>query len=355
MNSDQNIKEVLSYYPIPTKSVTIEPVKTGLIHNSYKIHSKNDKYFLQQINTAVFNDVAGLMNNIDLVTNSLSESYNNSPFETLQILRTNEGRLYKQTDNEAWRIYLFKDHLFGYDAPINREMVKEAGIAFARFVKSLSVVDPSRLSVTIPDFHSMEYRLFQLQKAFENTTLDLSELRVLTDQIDHFSQLLLPLECAMKNGELPQRVTHNDSKFNNLLFDEDRKARCVVDLDTVMPGIIHFDVGDCLRTLTPTKAEDESDLEKIELRVTYQDAFLEGYTGNATDWLTKEELNYLPYAAPYMTLIMGIRFLTDYLNGNVYYSCDYPEHNLVRAKNQAEVTRQFLDRFPLNKTMMNFL
>lgn len=348
MNSDQNIKEVLSYYPIPTRSVTIEPVKTGLIHNSYKIHSKNDKYFLQQINTDVFNDVAGLMNNIALVTNSLSESYKNSPFETLQILRTNEGELYKKTDNEAWRIYLFKDHLIGYDTPTNREMVKEAGIAFARFVKSLSAVDPSRLSVTIPDFHSMEYRLFQLREASGNRSSLLSGVRVLKDQIDHYSQLLLPLEYAMKNGELPMRVTHNDSKFNNLLFDEDGKARCVVDLDTVMPGIIHFDVGDCLRTLTPTTAEDESDLEKIELRAAYQGAFLEGYTGNASGWLTTEELNYLPYAAPYMALIMGIRFLTDHLNGNVYYSCDYPEHNLVRAKNQAEVTRQFLDRFPLS-------
>lgn len=347
MNSDQNIKEVLSYYPIPTRSVTIEPVKTGLIHNSYKINSRNDKYFLQQINTAVFNDVAGLMNNIALVTNTLSESYKNSPFETLQILRTNEGQLYKQIDNEAWRIYLFKDHLFGYDGPTNIEMVKEAGIAFARFEKSLSDVDPSQLTVTIPDFHSMEYRLFQLQQASKNTTLDLSELRVLTDQIEHFSQLLLPLEYAIKKRELPQRVTHNDSKFNNLLFDEDGKARCVVDLDTVMPGIIHFDVGDCLRTLTPTAAEDESDLDKIQLSATYKDAFLEGYTKYASGWLTKEELKYLPYAAPYMAMIMGIRFLTDHLNGNVYYSCDYPEHNLVRARNQVEVTRQFLDRYPL--------
>lgn len=348
MNSDIDIKQVLKQYPISADRAKITPVKTGLIHHSYKIETPDRSCFLQKINTRVFVDVEALMNNIALVTNTLSVAYKDSPYESLEILKTNNGNLYYGSSSAAWRMYHFKEHLIGHERPKNKEMVWEAGHAFAYFIGALAKTDPSQLSVTIPDFHSLEFRHHQLQEAIKNTNVDLSDVDILLEKISEFTRLLIPLEHAMKKGTIPLRITHNDSKFNNLLFDSSGNARCVVDLDTVMPGIIHFDVGDCLRTLTPNSPEDEPDLKKIALQQDYHTAFLEGYRSAGTKWLTENEINYLPYAAPYMSLIMGIRFLSDHLNGNQYYSFDYPGHNLVRSRCQIEVTRQFLEQFPLS-------
>lgn len=349
MDSDKDIKEILSHYSISEDPAEIIPVKTGLIHTSFKIiEAQGNSYLLQKINTSIFRDVEALMKNIALVTNILKKAYKNSPYETLELIKTHNGELFHETEFAAWRVYSFKEDLTGFDVPENLSMVKEAGKAFAGFAKALSKTQPEKVSVTIPDFHSLQKRYEQFLLALKSTSLKLSEIEPLPEQIAEFTQLLLPLEYAMNNGEVPIRITHNDSKFNNLLFDRANKARCVVDLDTVMPGIIHFDVGDCLRTLTPSTHEDEPDLQKIELREDFHCAFLEGYIGNESGWLTEEEMKFLPFSAPYMALIMGIRFLTDYVQGNIYYSCDYPKHNLVRAKSQIEVTRQFLEQFHLN-------
>lgn len=350
MNSEQNIKAVLSQYPISTEQVQITPVKTGLIHTSYKISSaEGSSYLLQKINHSVFGNVAALMQNIALVTDTLKEAYKNSHYESLDLLKTNSGHLFYQDESTAWRIYHFKEHLSGYDIPKDVAMVHEAGKAFAEFTKALSGTDPDHLTIPIPDFHSLQMRYEQLTHAQKNTTIDSSDIRKLSYRIAEYTRLLLPLEHAMKSGDIPIRITHNDSKFNNLLFDRAGKARCVVDLDTVMPGIIHFDVGDCLRTLVPSTPEDEPDLGKIRLRKNFHSSFLKGYIDDEAHWLTDQEIKFIPYAGPYMALIMGIRFLTDHLQGNIYYSCDHPEHNLVRATCQVEVTRQFLDQFPFNK------
>ncbi|MCH2449944.1 MAG: aminoglycoside phosphotransferase family protein [Gracilimonas sp.] len=355
MNSDQNIKEVLSNYPISLELVEVIPVKTGLIHTSYKVtEAQEASYLLQKINTSVFRDVETLMENIALVTNILKNAFRGSSYESLELLKTNNGQLFYKNECAAWRIYHFKEHLTGYDVPNNKEMVREAGKAFSVFAQALSETDPEKLSVTIPNFHSMQKRYGQLQHALENTTAEISHIDPLSKQIEEFKQLLLPLEYAMDSEEIPLRITHNDSKFNNLLFDEAGKARCVVDLDTVMPGIIHFDVGDCLRTLTPSAPEDEPELANIKLRKGFHSAFLEGFVENESGWLTKNEIKFLPYSAPYMALIMGIRFLTDYLQGNIYYSSDHPEHNLIRARCQVEVTKQFLDQIPLNSDPTRF-
>ncbi|MEX0724216.1 MAG: aminoglycoside phosphotransferase family protein [Gracilimonas sp.] len=349
MNSDIDIEKVLKQYPVSLDELRIIPIKTGLIHHSYKIETPDRSYLLQKINTEVFDDVDSLMNNIALVTNTLTESYQGSSYESLEILKTNNEALYYESSSAAWRMYHFKEHLIGYESPKNKEIVWEAGHVFAHFADALAKTNPDQLAITIPHFHSLEFRYQQLREALKLTNVDLSDIDILLEKISEFTRLLIPLEQAMKEDSIPLRITHNDSKFNNLLFDSSDKARCVVDLDTVMPGIIHFDVGDCLRTLTPNSSEDEPDLEKITLRKDYHTAFLEGYRVGGTDFLTDNEINYLPYAAPYMSLIMGIRFLTDHLNGNQYYSFDYPGHNLVRSRCQVEVTRQFLNQFPLNR------
>ncbi|MDR9418112.1 phosphotransferase enzyme family protein [Gracilimonas sp.] len=351
MNSKEmeHIQKVLHSYPVSSENISVAHLKSGLIHSSYKISTADDSYLLQQINTRVFQDVSALMENIKLVTDTLSQAYKDSPYESLEIIPAKTGELFFQNNEKAWRIYSFKDHLKGFESPKNIDMVHEAGKAFSLFIKALSPLNPDQLSVTIPQFHSLEYRHSQLQQSLKTTHVDVAEILSLIDKTKEYTRLLLPLEHAFQSGEIPTRITHNDSKFNNLLFDDSGRARCVVDLDTVMPGIIHFDVGDCLRTLVPTTPEDEPNLDQIELRKEYHNAFLDGFLSASESWFTKSERTYLPYAAPYMALIMGTRFLTDYLNGNTYYHCEYPKHNIVRARCQLEVVRQFLDLSPLHK------
>lgn len=340
MSSESRIVKVLQYYfqdsptSLDESSIEIYPLKTGLIHSSFRVITPLGDWLLQKINTSVFRDIDGLMHNIVLVTNKLSVEFTGSHYETLSLKKTVKGDLYVLEDGEAWRMYDFKGHLTGYNAPVNNTMVWEAGKAFAKFTEALKDVNPDKLSVTIPRFHSLKHRYDQFLQAKRESKIPADRLVSLFDQIDYFFQKLVILEEAMHSGSIPTRITHNDSKFNNLLFDSDGCARCVVDLDTVMPGIIHFDIGDCLRTLVPTIPEDSPDLDSLQLNFSYEKDFLSGYLEVANPWITDTERQLLSLSGPYMALIMGIRFLTDYLNGNVYFTCDYPTQNLVRARNQ---------------------
>jgi Ser/Thr protein kinase RdoA (MazF antagonist) len=170
----------------------------------------------------------------------------------------------------------------------------------------------------------------------------MNDIESLVQQAQDQVRILTPLEKAWTSGELPTRITHNDSKLNNLLFDTQGKARCVVDLDTVMPGIVHFDIGDSLRSMSVNLAEGDPNTKDLRIQDEFERQYLRGYTDG--DWLTDKERDYLPYAAPYMACIMGVRFLTDYIEGNRYFSIDYPSHNLTRATNQLTLTQLFLKK-----------
>lgn len=334
------LDEILTHYFDNEDIKKVTSIKTGLINQSYKIELPQKVYLLQKINDGVFLDVDGLMKNIDRVTQTLKSSFANTQYETLELIKTKDDLVYVKNQSGYWRVYRFKDHLRGFETPKSIEMVYEAGRAFAQFTKSLSAIKPEELAVSIPNFHSLRYRTKQLNEALITSKINTNDVLNLIDEMNSLSKSLLRLEDAYDSGDLPLRITHNDTKFNNLLFDDAGIAHCVVDLDTVMPGIIHFDIGDCMRTLVPETEEDEPNLEKVKLRRDYYQEFITGYTeGN---WLTTKEMIYLNLASPYMSLIMAVRFLTDYLNSNRYYSIDYPEHNLIRAKNQLEVTRQFM-------------
>jgi len=351
MISDSVFNQILENYELQNNKAFVTVLKSGLIHKSYKLDISESSFLLQKINTTIFTDVESLMHNISLVTKTLSASYRDLPYETLDIVTTKDDKLFCITDSGTWRMYKFKKHLYSRHVPENDHMVFEAGKAFAHFVKALSKINPGRLSVIIPYFHSLEKRFDQLRQAFKNSGGVSAQIEKLVGQISEYFNELVPLEQALQNGEIPLRITHNDSKFDNILFDNHLNARCIVDLDTVMPGIIHFDVGDCLRTLTPVSREDEPDLQKVKLKYDFYTAFLRGYKTAGADFLTQKELEFLPYSAPYMSLIMCIRFLTDYLSGNNYYMCEYPEHNLVRSICQLEVTKQFLSKYPLMQSL----
>ncbi len=347
MNSDLNLQKILRQYyessngGIEPADITICEIKTGLIHTSFRVTGPDGDWLLQQINTNVFRNIDGLMSNIDLINRKLANEFSGSPYETLELRKSQSGDLYVSEDGAFWRVYGFKSHLKGYHAPLNMDMVLEAGKAFATFTQALSDLDPRQLHVTIPYFHSLEHRYQQLHQAKQAPKACVDELFPIFEQLEGHYHTLIALERAMKSGSIPIRITHNDSKFNNLMFDRDGNARCVVDLDTVMPGIIHFDIGDCLRTLVPNIPEDSPDLGAMELNSSYEQTFLQGYMEVADSWITEKERELIAFSGPYMALIMGIRFLTDHLNGNVYFSCDYPQQNLVRARNQLLLCREW--------------
>jgi Ser/Thr protein kinase RdoA (MazF antagonist) len=220
-------------------------------------------------------------------------------------------------------------------------MVTEAGRAFASFVQGLSSLEPGDLGWTIKDFHSLKKRIETLKLAQSRPQIELTPtIQRLIDQAIELSEEVSILEGAASNGSLPTRIVHNDAKLNNLLFDDADKVRCVVDLDTVMPGIIHFDVGDALRTITPSH-DEESAHHPMTLNLEYYSSFKAAYIeGN---WLTETEMELFDIAGPYMATIMGVRFLTDYLQGNVYFKTSHSEQNLTRAKNQLHLASLFLE------------
>jgi aminoglycoside phosphotransferase (APT) family kinase protein len=333
------MQEVAEQFAIEGEVTSVQPVKVGLIHQSFKVLTTADAYFLQKVNHHVFKDVAGMMANIQLVTNHLSETWKDKQFETLKLVAAKDGNYLMEVGGEWWRMYKFKSHLIGKDHPVSIAEVQSAAGAFAAFGKALQSIDTTQLVVTIPKFHSLRHRLNQLNDALL-VPKDRSGEAIQTAAVIHeLAMKLVVLEDHYTNGELPTRVTHNDTKFNNLLLDSNGIARCVVDLDTIMPGIVHFDVGDALRTIAATAKEDEADLGLVELNTAYYDAFLSAYTTAWGSTLTALELRLMPYAAPYMAIIMAVRFITDQLNGSIYYQCNYATHNLVRAKNQLKMAR----------------
>lgn len=319
------------------------PINTGHIHHSYQVQTTKATYFLQQINHRVFPDVQGMMRNIAQVTKTLKAAFESTQYETIAIIPTCAGDDFLTVRGDYWRMYVFLRNRISHDIAPNLEIVKESAEAFVAFTRGLHPLSSNELTITIPKFHSMKYRLEQLAAAIAKRRLQAGVESDSYSIIALYSPKLILLEKAWEDGILPSRIIHNDTKLNNVLFDTQGRARCIVDLDTVMPGIIHFDIGDALRTMSSTAMEDEENPDLVTIEKTYYQKFQQAYKKAASDFLTAEEIQWMPYAAPYMAMIMAIRFFTDHLNGNVYFHSQYPTHNLVRARNQLLLTQQFLN------------
>lgn len=337
---------IRAFLPDANGPAQATPHGGGHIHGTWKVYAPGRTLLLQRIHTGVFPDPGALMGNIERVTGHLHRALAGTPYRTLTLVLTSEGRSWAELDGSAWRAFEFLDGLRAHSLPTGPAMVAEAGRAFAAFAHALQTLPPASLAVPIPGFHSLSLRHRQLRDAARRTRLDLREPRLapLLPLADRLIERLLPLERAATQGLLPTRIVHNDAKLDNLLFDASGRAVCVVDLDTVMPGIVHYDIGDSLRTLVPDRVEDDPDAESIVLRADHHRAYLDGYLEQAR--LSPEELRLLPLAAPYMACIMGIRFLADHLAGDRYYRIERPGHNLDRARNQLILARNFLETAP---------
>lgn len=319
------------------------PYGFGHINSTYclvlKDGEKKTRYILQKINNNIFRDVDGLMNNIKYVTEHIRNKNEGDPDVercTLTVVPTVDGDAYCEIDGGFYRLYLFVEDTVALQAVENPEQLKTLGAAFGNFQNQLADFDASKLVETIPNFHNTadRYRLFEeaVKNDLKGRAKEVQEEIEFVRARKADTELLLGL---LNEGKLPLRVTHNDTKLNNLLFDAtDLRAVCVIDLDTVMPGLVHYDFGDSIRFGASTGAEDEKDLSKIEMSLELFEKYTEGFMSTCGSKLNDCEIEYLPFSAKLMTFECGIRFLTDYLNGDTYFKIHYPEQNLDRTHTQ---------------------
>ena len=310
---------------------------SGHINETYLVvTSRPHLYILQKMSTQAFKDVPGLMENVIAVTRYLGRQ-DPDPRHALQLIPTVDDQMYLATENgEYWRAYEFVLDSLCLDKAETAEDLYQSGVAFGMFQNMLAEFPAHTLTETIPHFHDTpdRYRLFH--EAIENDRAGrLEDVRAEVDRyLSHEQEAGYMMELCRK-GELPLRVTHNDTKLNNVMLDaKERTPLCVIDLDTVMPGLAANDFGDSIRFGASTAAEDEKDLSRVSMSLDLFRAYASGFLKACGERLTAKEIETLSWGVKLMTLECGVRFLTDYLNGDTYFHVRYPEHNLDRCRTQ---------------------
>ena len=353
---EQKMLEIVSHFAIEGNVTEIAPLGNGLINTTYKVTTEGatPDYVLQNVNVAIFPDMDLLMNNIVEVTGHIRKKLEAAGTpdidrKVLKFIPAKDGKMYyhDETEDKYWRIMVYIPDTVSKSG-VSLESAYIVGETFADFQAKLADI-PAQLGETIKDFHNMEWRLQQLKDAIAANAsgrADEPEVKEILADIFERADYYSKAEQLYREGKLPKRICHCDTKVDNILFDKDDNVLCVIDLDTVMPSFIFSDFGDFLRSAANTTAEDDPDLSKVSFNFEVFKAFTKGYLKGAAGFITPIEVENLPYATalfPYMTLV---RFIADYINGNIYFRCQYPEHNLVRSRNQLKLTKCVEAAFP---------
>lgn len=334
------MKQVIRQFNFRGTPISCEPYGNGHINRTYRIVCDNgEEYILQRVNQVAFRHPEQLIENIDAVTQYIA-ALPNAEQRTLHLIPAKNGQKYcYDTNGDFWRAYDFISGGVCLEMPRDENDFYQAAVAFGSFQKALSDFPAQTLYETIPHFHDTVDRFRQLHESVAADPLGRcaevkTELDFLFARENELGEL-----CRMQScGALPLRVTHNDTKLNNVLFDaESGKPLCVLDLDTVMPGLAACDFGDAVRFGASSAAEDELDLDKVYMRPEMYRAFLQGYLDACGSTLTEAEIRSLPLGAKVMTAEVGLRFLKDYIDGDVYFSIHYPRQNLDRARTQLKL------------------
>lgn len=341
---DESVVEVCRHFNIKGDAVSQCIFTDGHINTTLLLvfdeEGETKKYLIQGINTHVFKNPEELMENIVGVTtflkNKIIENGGNAERETLTFLQAETGKYYFYANDKCWRIYNFIDNAHTCNKIENKQHFENAGRSFGNFQKHLAEYPMSSLHETIKDFHNTPKRFDNLEAAINNNLA--GRVDTVKDDIDFAmarraeAGRLLDLHAQ---GRIPLRVTHNDTKLNNILFDDEtNEGICVIDLDTIMPGFSLYDFGDAIRFGGNTTREDDENLENVQISLELFESYAEGFLSASAKALTIDEVENLAFSAKLMTLECGIRFLTDYLDGDVYFRTHYEGHNLVRARNQ---------------------
>jgi len=340
------IEAIGSGFSIPGVFRSAVPYGSGHINDTYAAtyehHGQATRYILQRINHLIFKDPAGLMENIDRVTRHQkarlrADGVGDPERRALTIIPSHEGKPYAlDAEGNTWRAYLFIENARTYDAIEAPWQAREAARAFGRFAGELADLPGERLQETIPFFHHTPTRLAALRRAIEEDRCGrVKEAGAEIGFILEREAITRKLTDLLEAGELPERITHNDTKLNNVMIDEaTHEGICVIDLDTVMPGLALYDFGDMIRTATCPRPEDELDLSLIRMEMPMFQALVDGYLSTSHRFLTPLERENLAFSGKLITLEIGIRFLTDFLAGDTYFKIKRPGHNLDRARTQ---------------------
>ena len=342
----KELQQIASHFQIEGNIVEVKPLGNGLINTTYMVVTEGDapNYVLQNINVAIFPDVELLMNNIVAVTGHIrakleAAGVDDIDRKVLKFVPCQCGKFYYEHDGKFWRVMVFIPDTVSKSG-VTPESSYIVGETFGDFQASLADI-PAQLGESIKDFHNIEFRLQQLKEAMEADKMGrLAETKDIADELMKRAEDMTRSERLFREGKLPKRICHCDTKVDNILFDKDDSVLCVIDLDTVMPSFVFSDYGDFLRSAANTQPEDSPEYDTIEFRMDIFKAFTEGYLKTARAFLQPIEIENLPYGAtlfPYMQLV---RFFADYLNGDTYYKIQYPEHNLVRSRNQLTLLKR---------------
>ena len=332
------MQQAIEHFPISGRAVTCERYGEGHINQTYLVETDSGaKYILQRLSNVAFHDIPGLMDNIIRVTQHIAAKTDRED-GTLHFLPSDGGKYYHVDDEGySWRCYRFVDALC-IQAPESEEDFYQSAVAFGTFQDQLRDFPADTLTETIPKFHNTPDRYRKFREALQADRC--GRAKDVEKEIAFYlerEEAGGALQRMLDSGELPLRVTHNDTKLNNVLLDaKTRKAVCVIDLDTVMPGLAAYDFGDSIRFGAATGSEDEKNLKKVSMDLNLYRVFARGFLGSCPG-LTEKERESLPLGAKIMTLECGLRFLTDYLDGDRYFGIAYPEQNLDRARSHIKL------------------
>jgi Ser/Thr protein kinase RdoA (MazF antagonist) len=349
VQSSKNIAEVVSHFKCAADVGSQKAYGSGHINDTFLLKNvlpSGPDYLLQRINHHIFANVEKLTDNMRRVTEHLKSKINGNgagdPLkEVMTLIPTDSNKFfYKDSGGDYWRMFYFLGDTKSYDVVKTEKQAYEGGKAFGRFQAMLADIPPGEIFEVIPDFHNIQKRLQYLNEAVANdamgrVALVKNELEIVAKYAASMQYFQQPEQLAM----LPKRVIHNDTKFNNVLLNNNDEAQCVIDLETVMDGYVAYDFGDAIRTIINTTTEDEADLDKIQLNMPLFNAYVQGYLKEASKFLTDAEVNSLMKGALLLPYMQAVRFLTDHINGDTYFKIKFEGHNLQRAKAQLQLVK----------------
>jgi hypothetical protein len=349
----QNIVKIFDEFQHLGDFISFSELTSGHINDTFYIKTSGENnYVLQRINSYVFKNAKQLILNKAAVSAHIQHQLKNNSLEgqnnlVLKFVNTKKNLpYYKDLESNYWNLSIFIEGSKTFEKVENIEVAYEGGKLFGEFLNLTNGIDTDKIIDIIPNFHEMDFRFQQFDDALKNASSE--RLKLAKSSIEQARELKAEMHILqnLKNeGKIPLRITHNDTKISNALFDENNKGLCVIDTDTVMVGIIHYDFGDAIRTICNTAFEDETDLNKINFNLQFYEAFTKGFLKKIYKQLTMLDVQYLGLAAKTITFIMGLRMLTDFLNNDVYYKTAYELHNLDRVKNQFKLVSEMNNNF----------
>jgi thiamine kinase-like enzyme len=359
-----DLNNIISEFSVKGSVSNIFSLGSGHIHKTFRVITSSvndDDYVLQQMNTAVFKDLDAVMNNLEMVTahiyQKLATTGDDLKRRVLTPVKLRQGGLvFTDNQNNTWRCFIYIPRHQIYDRAVSCEQVYEGGKSYGKFLQMLSDFPASRLKETIHNFHNMEMRMNQFSDAcrfgkadrIRNSWYEIDLLKARMDE-------MLIIHRLGASGKIPLRVVHHDTKINNVLFDDHNKGLCVIDLDTVMPGYILDDFGDSIRTFTNTGEEDDAVTGNVSINMEYFESYASGFLQETNSWLTDIEKEHLALSAKAMTYMQALRFLTDCLNGDIYYQVHHSDHNLQRTRAQIKLLLSMEERYDEMKSIIKKL